>query len=133
MELVFFTRQLGVSALTDRAAVIVKPMPSPEETPKRNPVFIQAATATSREPEGLQTAASCVDKSRVIIKLYTRVQRNKRMAADRDRFSCQQGQLSLLLRSFVSNCPTGGYELPATIRVLRTAQDNVFKQARVNR
>jgi len=70
----------GVSALTNRAAVIVKMMPSPGNT-KMNSVCDQAAT-TSREAAGLQTAASCVDTSRVIIKLHTTGHRNQRVAAD---------------------------------------------------
>lgn len=46
-----------------------------------NAVFVQAEATTSREPAGLQTAASCVDTSRVIIKLHTTEHRNQRMAA----------------------------------------------------
>jgi len=128
----------GVSALTNRAAVIVKTTPS-RRNAKINPVIVQAAATTSRKPAGLQTAASHVDTPRVIIKkiIHDRAQKSTdgsgRCSSDTDRFACQQGQLSLLLRSFVSNCPAGGYELPVSNRRLRTARDSVLKQTRVNR
>jgi hypothetical protein len=77
-------------------------------------------------PARLQTSSS--DIQRVIIKLYTKsTQKSTDNSGNRgshtDRFSCQRGRLSLLLRSFVSNCPTGGHEppvcVPTTVNCMR--------------